>query len=381
MFYVLGMNHKTAGVALREKLAGGGDILLATSAEIMHAARVQGLVLVATCNRTEIYVEAEALTALLNWMAARVELDIFELQKYIYIHSDLDAIRHLMYLASGLDSMVLGEVEILGQLKAAYNLALNHGCVGKNLGRWFEQAFAVAKKVRTQTEIGLNPISVAYLAVRLAARIFTKISDQVVLLIGAGDTAQLMFKHLAAAGVARFIIANRTVAHAQALAQMCPDVAVEVIELAQIPDYLARADIVVATTNAPLPLVGKGMVERALKARKYRAMFMIDLSVPRNIEPQVQKLSDVYLYGIDDLQSIAAEHQRSRRTAVPQAELIIAREIEKFNVWLESQQSIMTIQAFRRRSELLRDQALQLAQQQLTAGKDPQHDLWADEQT
>lgn len=376
---VLGMSHKTAGVAVRERLAGQ-ELTLATNAEIMHAARVSGMVVISTCNRTELYVEAETHHELLKWFADRLAVDILELNKYTYMYSDFDAIRHLMRLACGLDSMVIGEVEILGQLKAAYKTALQHGTVTKTLGRLFENAFAVAKQVRSETEIGLNPISVAYLAVRLAQRIFTDIAAQTVLLIGAGDTARLMLRHLAGAGVKRFMLANRTLANSQALvqdlAQECGSgIAVDLLELNLIPDALARADIVVTTTSAPLPLVGKGMVERAIKARKYKSMFMIDLAVPRNIEPQVQQISDVYLYGIDDLQSIAAEHQRTRHTAVPQAEMIITREMQKFIAWLDSRHSITAIQAFRQRCELRRDQALLEAMQQLEGGRDPKQVL------
>lgn len=372
----LGMSHKTAGVALREKIAGGRELILATNAEIMHAARVSGVVVISTCNRTELYVEADDRHELLKWFADRLAVDILELKKYTYMYSDFEAIRHLMRLACGLDSMVLGEVEILGQLKAAYKSALQHGTVTKTLGRLFESAFAVAKQVRSETKIGLNPISVAYLAVRLAQRIFTDIAAQTVLLIGAGDTARLMLRHLAGAGVKRFMLANRTLANSQALIQECGSgIEVDLLELNLIPDALARADIVVTTTSSPLPLVGKGMVERAIKARKYKAMFMIDLAVPRNIEPQVQQISDVYLYGIDDLQSIAAEHQRTRHTAVPQAEQIITREMQKFIAWLDSRQSISTIQAFRQRCEIRRDQALLEAMQQLDGGRDPKQVL------
>lgn len=373
---VLGMSHKTAYVAMREKLAGGLDLVLATNAEIMHAARIKGVVVISTCNRTELYVEADAPNELLKWFADRLAVDIHELKKYTYMYSDFDAIRHLMRLACGLDSMVLGEVEILGQLKAAYKTALQQGTVTKTLGRLFESAFAVAKQVRSETEIGLNPISVAYLAVRLAQRIFTDIAAQTVLIIGAGDTARLMLRHLAGAGVKRFMIANRTLANSQALVQECGSgIAVDLLELNMIPDALARADIVVTTTSSPLPIVGKGMVERAIKARKYKSMFMIDLAVPRNIEPQVQQISDVYLYGIDDLQSIAEEHQRTRHTAVPQAEMIITREMQKFIAWLDSRQSISTIQAFRQRCELRRDEALLEAMQQLEGGRDPKQVL------
>jgi glutamyl-tRNA reductase len=367
----LGMNHKTAAIEVREKLASGSHAWLATSAEIMHSAHVSGIVWLSTCNRTEIYVETTSWRALMVWLSRRLQLDINVLKKYTYVHFDLDAARHLMQVASGLDSMVLGEVEIFGQLKAAYQQALKHGQVTKHLGKLFESAFSVAKKVRTQTEIGMNPISVAYLAVRLAERIFTSINEQVVLLIGAGDTAQLMLKHLHGAGVRHFIIANRTLTNSQVLARTVADTAlVEIIELGMVPDILARADIVVTTTAAPLPIVGKGMVERAIKARKYRAMFMIDLAVPRNIEPQVQQISDVYLYGIDDLQNIAEEHQKSRAIAVPQADLIIAAAVKNFKLWLDCQHTVPTIQAFRQSCELQRDRTLQEALRQLESGKD-----------
>lgn len=362
----LGISHKTSAVELREKLA------TLTSDVVICATGVSGAIVVATCNRTEFYVETESAHELLSWLSVYLELDSSAIKKYIYVYSDLDAVRHLMQVACGLDSMVLGEVEILGQLKAAYKLALQQEYVTKRLNKLFECAFSVAKKVRTQTEISSNPVSVAYLAVRLAERIFTHISEQVVLLIGAGDTAQLMVKHLSGAGVKNFIIANRTLTNSQALARTLDDtIKSELIELHMVPDCLMRADIVVTTTSAPLPIVGKGMVEQAIKARKYRSMFMIDLSVPRNIEPQVQQIADVYLYGIDDLQTIAAEHRQSRHTAIPQAETIIACEVNKFMAWLDSQKHITTINAFRRRCEIYRDQALHDALRQLSNGIDP----------
>ncbi len=372
----LGMNHKTAGVEVREKLALQQPLTLLTMTEITNTARVSGVVMLFTCNRTELYVEARSWRALLIWLSKRLELDISELKKYTYVYFDLDAVRHLMGVASGLDSMVIGEAEILGQLKAAYQLSLQHGYVSKGLGRLFESAFAVAKKVRTRTDIGLNPISVAYLAVRLAARIFTHIGEKTVLLIGSGDTARLVLKHFAGAGVRRFVLANRTMAHAQAIAaDITGSAVVELISLSMLPDFLARADIIVTATSAPLPIVGKGMVEKALSERKYRAMFMIDLAVPRNIEREVRKISDVYLYGIDDLQAIAAEHVQSRSVAAQQAESIIAHEAQKYMEWLDNQRSIPLIQEFRRLGVMHRDAALQAAMRQLENGKDPKQVL------
>lgn len=367
----IGLNHKTAGIGLREKLAINTNLMVETIDEIMHSAHVNAVVLVSTCNRTEIYLEASSLRSVIRWLKQRREMKASDLKPYSYLYLDLEAARHLMQVASGLDSMVLGEAEIVGQLKFSYQLALQQGHVSKSLGRLFQSAFSVAKKVRTQTDIGVNPISVAYLAVRLAERIFAHISEQTVLIIGAGDTARLLLKHLCSAGVKNFFIANRTIERSQdMLRDVMVDCVVELIDLSLVPDYLPRADIVVTATAAPLPIVGKGMVEQAIKARKHRPMFMIDLSVPRNIELQVRDISDVYLYGIDDLQTIAAEHKRYRFNAAKQADMIIDGEATKFMSWLQSQHEISTIQAFRHNCEIQRDQALSEALQQLHSGKD-----------
>lgn len=362
----------TAPQDLRAKLANSSLDLL-PNLELMQSLLAVGLVLVSTCNRIELYVETTSISSLFDWLGRHLELDQQTLQRHIYVHTDVGVARHLMRVVSGLDSMVLGEVEIAGQLKRAYQLALEHGGVSKVLSRVFESAFAVAKKVRTQTSIGVNPISVVYLAVRLAERVFANLADQTVLLIGAGNTAQLALKHLYAAGVRRFLIANRTQARALTIGRDVPtDATVEVLALGEVPQVLVRTDMVVAATAAPLPIVGKGMVEQALKARKYRAMFMIDLSVPRNIEPQVHQLADVYLYGIDDLQNLATEHIKKRSDAVPPAQNIINTAVDDFAVWLDSQSSINTIQAFRHKCELQRDVVLAEALRQLKHGKEPQ---------
>ena len=367
----LGLNHKTASIGLREKLAINQDLVIETIDQIMHSAHVNAAVLVSTCNRTEIYLEASSLRSVLHWLKRQHEIRVADLREYTYLYFDLDAVRHLMQVASGLDSMVLGEVEILGQLKSAYKVALKQGYVSKGLSRLFQTAFSVAKKVRTQTDIGLNPVSVAYLAVRLAERIFAQISEQTVLIVGAGDTARLLLQHLYAAGVRKFFIANRTLSRSQSMAGVLGEnCCIELIELGMIPDHLARADVVVTATSSPLPIVGKGMVEQAIKARKHKPMFMIDLAVPRDIEPQVREISDVYLYGIDDLQSIAAEHKRYRLNATEEAELIIKNEAEKFMEWLECQHAVSTIHAFRQICETHRDQALLEAVRQLQSGKD-----------
>ncbi len=368
----MGLNHKTAAVGLRERLSFKQDLVIESVGEIMHSSDVNAAVLVSTCNRTEIYLDARAVYPVLRWLKLERNLSSNDLKQYTYLYTGADAVRHLMQVACGLDSMVFGEGEILGQLKSAYQLALHQGHVNKGLSRLFESAFAVAKKVRTETEIGLNPVSVAYLAVRLAERIFAQISDQTVLIVGAGDTACLVAKHLARTGVQRFMLANRTLTRSQAIAQKLGlQDCIEYVDLESLPNCLARADIVVSATSSPLPIIGKGMVEQAIKLRKHKPMFMVDLAVPRDIESQVRDISDVYLYGIDDLQEIAAEHKRGRHSAQAQAEIFITRAVEQFMLWQESQCAVQTIQAFRATCEKQRDNALQQALRQLDAGRDP----------
>lgn len=376
MFCVLGINHKTAAVGLREKLAVNADLAVETIAQIMHPAHVSTVVLISTCNRTEIYVEAESLDGVLRCLRRQYGINLRDLEKYTYLHFEQDAIRHLMRVACGLDSMVLGEVEILGQLKTAYQVAVGKGHVSKNISRLFQHTFSVAKKVRSATNIGLNPVSVAYLAVRLAGRIFAQIREQTVLIVGAGDTARLLLQHLRGAGVKKFYIANRTLQRSQNLAlSLGLDSAeyieyIKCIELSEIPDCLAQADIVVTATASPLPIIGKGMVELAIKTRKHKPMFMIDLAVPRDIEAQVRDISNIYLYCIDDLQAIATEHKQFRSSAAQQATLIIDYEAEKFTKWLASQQANSTIQAFRQVCAIQKDLALSQALRELNSGKD-----------
>lgn len=373
---VVGLNHKTAPLGLREQFAFAGQQLIDTMQTIVKSHGVRGAVLLSTCNRTELYLEAVSLQGVHDWLWQQRGLRLQDLGQYAYFFKNRQAVRHLMQVACGLDSMVLGEVEILGQLKEAYAVATKAGFLSKTLDKLLQSVFATAKKVRTQTEISLNPVSVAYLAVRLAQRIFARISDKKVLIIGAGATAKLLARHLCSAGVQEFTIANRTLAKSQGLAaDIAADRLVNYLELFMVPDHLAQVDIVITATAAPLPIVGKGMVERAMKQRKQRSMFMIDLSVPRNIEAQVAEIANVYLYSIDDLQGIAAEHRKIRYNAAHQAELIIAEELDNFMCWLQAQDAVGTIQAFRELCIKQRDQALQIALRQLEAGKDPQQVL------
>ncbi|WP_373508108.1 glutamyl-tRNA reductase, partial [Thiocapsa sp.] len=300
---VLGLNHKTAPVDVRERLAFGPDIIVGALRDLTSCDGVAEGVVLSTCNRTEIYCAVQDCSeeAVRHWLSRFHGVEQERVGPFLYAYLGRDAVTHLLRVCSGLDSMVLGEPQILGQVKTAYQTATDCTATGKLLGRLFQHAFSVAKTVRTETAIGSSPVSVAFAAVNLARQIFSDLSQQTALLIGAGETIELAARHLHRAGIGRIIVANRTVERAHELAAQFDGYA---IALAEIGNHLAEADIVIASTASPLPVLGKGTVERALKKRKHRPMFMVDIAVPRDIEPEVRELSDVYLYTIDDLQGV-----------------------------------------------------------------------------
>ena len=310
-FLALGINHKTAPVAIRERVAFTPEQLEAASLQLRGHQSIKEAAILSTCNRTEIYtlIEAGNVRPVLDWLSSFHSLPFEDVARYSYIHEDQAAIAHIMRVASGLDSMVLGEPQILGQLKDSYDLAKKESLLGSGLELLFQQVFATAKKVRTETGIGTNPISIAYAAVNLSQRIFTDLTKNTALLIGAGETIELVARHLKNAGVAKMIIANRTVERAQALAG---EVQGKAVALNEIPHYLAKADIVISSTAAPLPIIGKGMVEDAIKQRRHRPMLMIDIAVPRDIESQVGELDDIFLFTVDDLKETIDRHQQQR---------------------------------------------------------------------
>ena len=285
-------------------------------------------------------------------------------------------------VACGLDSMILGEPQILGQMKTAYHAANQAGTLGRNLSKLFQHTFSAAKKVRTDTAIGSSPVSVAFAAVQLAQQIFDNLSEQTALLIGAGETIELTARHLYQHGIGRIIIANRTYDKAHALATQFNGFA---IALSELPSHLAEADIVVSSTASQLPILGKGRVESAIKKRKHKPMFMVDLAVPRDIEAEVEQLRDVYFYTVDDLQNTVNQNMDSRRRAAEQAEEIIDTQVEHFLIWLRSQGAQETIRDFRNQAEITRDQVLQKALAQLNNGIPAEevlttHGLYPDQQ-
>jgi glutamyl-tRNA reductase len=366
-FLALGINYNTAPVAVRERLAFPTDILSNALQDLLCLNEIDEVVILSTCNRTEFYctIQSENPNRLVDWIAKYKQLSAQDLTPYLYCYTDSASIRHLFRVASGLDSMILGEPQILGQIKTAYQAACDAGTIGKLLGKAFQHTFTAAKKVRTDTAIGSSPVSVAFAAVQLAQQIFDKLSDQTALLIGAGETIELTARHLSQQGIGRIIIANRTFEKAHTLAAQFNGYA---ISLAEIPNHLAEADIVISSTASQLPILGKGRVESALKKRKRKPMFMVDLAVPRDIESEVEQLSDVYLYTVDDLQHTVEQNMASRRQAAEQAEEIIDSQVEYFLAWLRAQEAQSLIKDYRCQAETLRNEALQKALASLNNG-------------
>ncbi len=370
----LGLNHQTAPLALREQAAFADEALPSALASLRVLPMVREAVLVSTCNRTELYARLSEPSdpasddAVAGWLAGQRRLDPRTLNDHLYRHRDAEAARHLYRVATGLDSLVLGEPQILGQVKSAWHIARGCGAVDSALDRLFQSCFATAKRVRTETRIGRHPVSVAFAAVKLAQQVFAQLDRATVMLIGAGDTIELALRHLVDADTRRLLIANRTLEHAQDLASRCGGYA---LPLAELDRHLAEADIVISATASREPVLRRDSVERALARRRHRPMFLLDLAVPRDIEPSVSELEDVYLYTVDDLEQVIEDNRRSRREAAEQAEAIIALQVEHFMAWWRGTRNQDALKSLRAEAERLRERSLTLARQQLDAGRDP----------
>ena len=374
----LGINHKTAPVAVRERVSFDPATMPDVLQQLLQTLTpVTEVSILSTCNRTEIYcsytdggeeVDVQAGQALLTWLSQHHDVDEKILLDSSYIHHNNDAVQHMMRVACGLDSLVLGEPQILGQFKSAYAVSQQAGTTGSDLGRLFRQTFTVAKEVRTNTAIGQNPVSVAFAAVSMAKHIFSDLSRSTALLIGAGETIDLVAKHLKDAGIKQIIVANRTLARAQKLAEQFH---AEAVLLEDIAQELPRADIVISSTASPLPILGKGTVERAMKKRRHSPMFMVDIAVPRDIEEEVGDLNDVFLYTVDDLKDIIEENVKSRQDAAVQAEQLIISGVERFMRELRSLDVVSTVTSLRAQIESLKDECLSKARRQLANGDDP----------
>jgi glutamyl-tRNA reductase len=370
----LGVNHKTAPLELRERLAFTPQNLPEALRSLKKLDNVEEASILSTCNRTEIYcvTSNDNDQAIIQWFSKFHGLDHDQIRDYLYTHGHEETIRHAMEVASGLDSMVLGEPQIAGQMKDAYALANNNGTIGQLLGKLFQRAFAVSKQVRTDTDIGSSPVSVAFAAVSLARQIFGDLSDTTVMLVGAGETIELAARHLHAQGVKKIIIANRSLERAQKLADEFNGRA---ISLQQIADQLHNADIVVSSTASPLPIIGKGTVERALKQRRHDPIFMVDLAVPRDIEPEVNSLDDVYLYTVDDLQSVIDQNMENRLQAAEQAREIIDTHVSHFLDWQRSLGAVDVISQIRQQTQEMSTEVLEKANKLLISGQEPEEVL------
>ena len=364
---VLGINHQTAALEIREKVAFSPELVLSALADALEREGVEEIVILSTCNRTELYVASGASQPdLQGWLTEYQRLDAGQLDDCTYMLTDEAAIQHMMRVACGLDSMVLGEPQILGQVKSAYAVAREAGTVGPYLNQTFQYCFSIAKRVRSETAIGQNPVSVAYAAVSLAQQIFSDLTEINALLIGAGETIDLVAQHLRQKNVRSITVANRTLNRAEELAR---NYGARAVLLSEIPDMLDSADMVISSTASQLPILGKGAVESALKLRKHSPMFMVDIAVPRDIEPEVAKLNDVYLYTVDDLREVIEENRRSRQTAAESAEQIIAEGVENWCRQLRGLNVVSTIRAFRQTVEEIRDAELARALAALERGQ------------
>ncbi|MDA1370223.1 MAG: glutamyl-tRNA reductase [Proteobacteria bacterium] len=382
---LVGINHTTANIALREKVAFPPEIVGEALFQLIGLDAVEEVVIVSTCNRTELYLDyrlaeeegvqndtaanrsLEAQQQLiLNWLADYHKLAAADLAESVYAFFKEDVVRHLMKVSCGLDSMVLGEPQIFGQIKSAFAVSRDLNLVGVNLGRAFEEAFSIAKEVRTDTAIGENPVSVAYAAVSLAERIFSDLSSLHILLIGAGRTVELVARHLADKGVHQMVVANRTLDNAMEIAGKFNG---HGVLLSEIPEQLVVADIVVSSTNSQLPLLGKGAVERALRQRKHKPMLLIDLAVPRDIEAEVAEVADAYLYSVDDISGVIEDGQKSREEAAAQAHSIIERGVEEYLQQVRSLNAVATLRAFREKADSIRAQEVQRAIKALEKGE------------
>ncbi|CAM2904719.1 glutamyl-tRNA reductase [Vibrio rarus] len=367
----IGINHNTASVQLREKVAFSPDKMSDALQQLHSMPAVSGSVILSTCNRTELYVEvdAQASNDIIHWLIDFHQVNEEDIKPSLYTHTNEEATKHLMRVACGLDSLVLGEPQILGQVKQAYAQARENEAVQGNLDKLFQKAFSVAKRVRTETEIGSSAVSVAYAACTLAKHIFESLRHSRVLLVGAGETIELVAKHLSDNGCRQMTVANRTKERASGLAEQFD---AQVISLSQIPTALVNADIVISSTASPLPIIGKGMVESALKSRRNKPILFIDIAVPRDIESEVSELNDAYLYTVDDLQSIIDQNIEQRRAEAVQAEKIIAIESKEFQNWLRSRKAVESIRDYRHASDTVRKELLSKSLQALSSGGDPE---------
>jgi glutamyl-tRNA reductase len=374
--FTIGVNHTTAPIAIRENVAFNGDSLRHALSDL-SARNVAEAAILSTCNRTEIYVQSESAEPIISWLADYHKLDIVNIQPYTYTLSNDQAVKHAFRVASGLDSMVLGEPQILGQFKQSIKVAQEAGTLGTLLHKLFQRTFEVAKEVRTNTEIGGSSISMAAAAVKLAQRIFGDIRQQKVLFIGAGEMIELCADHFAAQKPKSITVANRSLERGINLVEKirAQNIEAHSLLLNELHEQFAEFDIVITSTGSQLPIVGLGMVESAIKTRRHRPIFMVDLAVPRDIEAEVAELDDIFLYTVDDLAQVVSEGMTNRQEAAQSAEIIVLERVELFMEWLKKREAVPTIKALREHIEAMRKAELEKALKLIQKGESPEKAL------
>ncbi|MBS0613228.1 MAG: glutamyl-tRNA reductase [Proteobacteria bacterium] len=365
-FRILGINHKTAPVAIREQVAFDPQHLTEALRSLTRESGIAEAVILSTCNRTEVYWSGSADAETLSRWLSQSRRSEYDLTASLYLHEEQAAVEHVFRVAAGLDSMMLGEAQILGQLKDAYRAAQQAGSAGPMLHKLFQASFSTAKRVRTETRIGANAVSIASACIALARRVFANLGAHAALLIGAGEMITLAARHMAAQGVGQLIIANRTLPRAQELAVEVHGMAVPLTDMA---GHLPQSDIVVSCTASPTPIISKDMVRMALRARRHKPMFMVDLAVPRDIEPDVAELEDVYLFTIDDLQQVVAENRQQRASEADAAQTLIAEEVARFIADTRTKDAGPAIRALRAQSDAVRVQTVEQARRMLANGR------------
>ena len=369
----LGLNHVSAPVSVRERVSLPEELVRPAldALKVAFGGAIKEAAILSTCNRTELYCAAEPDVAaeLPSWLADFNQLDAGSLKPHVYLHDRDEAVRHAFRVASGLDSMVLGEPQILGQMKDAVRAAEQAGSLGTLLHQLFQRTFSVAKEVRSTTAIGAHSVSMAAAAVRLAERVFGRLSDSKVLFIGAGEMIELCATHFAAQQPAAMVVANRTIERAEHLANRFT---ASTMRLSDLSERLPEFDVVVSCTASTLPILGLGLVERATKARRRKPMVMVDLAVPRDIEPEVARLDDVYLYSVDDLGAVVQSGADARRAAVVQAEAIIEARVRNFMHWLQVRATVPAIRDLQQVALEVQQHEIDRAKRLLARGEDPE---------
>ncbi|CAC9601035.1 Glutamyl-tRNA reductase (EC 1.2.1.70) [uncultured Gammaproteobacteria bacterium] len=367
---ILSVNHAKAPVAVRERVAFSPNRLTEELQKLNTIDGIEACVILSTCNRSEIYTvvnDDNAKEILSNYLAKTHDIPRAEVDPYLVYFETDDALSHICNVACGLDSLVLGEPQILGQLKDAYHAAKQAGTLNKKLEKLFQHAFSTAKKVRTDTQIGLSPVSIAYCAVKLSEKIFSDLSEQTVLLIGAGEMIELCAQHLNQKGVRNMIVANRTIENAKKIAEQY---GAQSVSLKQFSSVIHQADIIISSTAASVPIIGKGLIESALKQRKHKPMFILDIAIPRDIEPEVGQLNDVYLYTIDDLEQVVSDNIGSREKEKVLAQEIIIKQSQVFNKWLSILPNEQLVQSYRSNANQIKEDAVEDALKRLKNGGD-----------